>query len=83
MGGFIGLEGVLQPDSGFDFLRVSVALLTLHVSVAAKIVRQIHVVVRSVVKPVLYQTIGKLRLVDAKFVFPDKFPLPEFYSFLT
>ena len=50
-------------------------LLTLHISVATQVVRQIHVVVCSVVKPVLYQTIGKLRFVDAKFVFAGQFPL--------
>ena len=48
-----GLEGVLQPDSGFDFLRVSVTLLTLHIPIAAQVVRQIRVVVKTVIKAVL------------------------------
>ena len=53
IGARLVLEGVLQPDSGFDFLRVSVTLLTLHVPIAAQVVRQIRVVVKTVIKAVL------------------------------
>lgn len=53
IGARLVLEGVLQPDSGFDFLRVSVTLLTLHIPIAAQVVRQIRVVVKTVIKAVL------------------------------
>ena len=53
IGARLVLEGVLQPDSGFDFLRVPVTLLTLHVPIAAQVVRQIRVVVKTVIKAVL------------------------------